>query len=174
MGKGRPRMALAFGHVNYPAPGESKKRKAWPLAHFARLAWRLRRELGARIFWVGNEREAAWLPRLRRPPALAVFDQPFAVAAAVLKRCDLVIANDNGLMHLANAVGTPVLALFGPTSQVKNAPWNPGARVLSLGLQCQPCYRCNAGMLPCDSCCWCMKGLKPGMVFEAAKEMLSA
>lgn len=170
----RPRIGFAFGHVNFPLPGEPRKMKAWPLAYFARVAWALHRK-GASIAWFGNEREETWLPRLRRPPAWAVMDKPLPLAAATLRRMDLLICNDNGLMHLANALGVKTLAVWGPTSQVKNAPWNdvPGSRIVSLGLPCQPCYRTNADPMPCHWACACMREIKPQRVVEEAEAMLN-
>lgn len=69
--------------------------------------------------------------------------------AAVIQRCNLFISNDSGLMHLAVAVKTPVVAIFGPTIPNKNAPYEGKNVVIRKELPCSPCYemykkfRCN-------------------------------
>jgi ADP-heptose:LPS heptosyltransferase len=76
--------------------------------------------------------------------------------AALLTLCDVVIANDSGPMHLAAALGTPVVAIFGSTDSVATAPLGPH-RILRATVSCAPClrrecsegtYRCMAEILP--------------------------
>jgi len=63
------------------------------------------------------------------------------VLAAVFRRSAAVVSTDTGPMHLAVAVGTPVIALFGPTSPGYTGPYGPGHVVLRSGVDCSPCYR---------------------------------
>ena len=63
---------------------------------------------------------------------------PVPDLAAALAEVDLLVAGDSGPVHLATAVGTPALALFGPTSPERWGPPPPG-RALSLSLPCAPC-----------------------------------
>ena len=76
-------------------------------------------------------------------------------AAAVIKNCDLLICNDSGTMHLANAVGTDVFALFGPTvKQFGFAPFRPHDEVFEVELYCRPCsahggQKCPEGHFRC-------------------------
>jgi ADP-heptose:LPS heptosyltransferase len=87
--------------------------------------------------------------------------------AAALARCRAVITGDTGLGHLAEAVGVPVLALFGPTVPAFGfAPWRPESRVLERPLACRPCSL--HGEKPCryghrD----CLAGLSPEEVLAA-------
>ena len=63
---------------------------------------------------------------------------------AVLETCDAFLGNDSGVMHIAAAVGTPVVALFGPSNHGAWGPWDPSGRsvVVRAGLPCMPCiYR---------------------------------
>lgn len=59
----------------------------------------------------------------------------------VLKRCSLFISNDSGLMHLAAALGTPVVAIFGSTSPKWTAPLGEGHVVVTRDASCSPCFR---------------------------------
>ena len=71
---------------------------------------------------------------------------------ALLRRVRLLITNDSGPMHLAAALGIPVLALFGPTDPVMTGPYAVGHVVLRSGIPCSPCLsrRChNPTMLEC-------------------------
>ena len=63
------------------------------------------------------------------------------VLAAVYRQARVVLSTDTGPMHLAAAMGTPVVALFGPTAPWRTGPYGPGHTVLRMGLECSPCYR---------------------------------
>ncbi len=87
----------------------------------------------------------------------------------LLQHAQLAIAVDSGPMHMAAAVGVPVLALFGPTDPVRTGPYGAKARVLTTArLPCQPCFsgRCDRGDLAC------MRRIFPSQVLAAALEML--
>ena len=58
---------------------------------------------------------------------------------ALLKRSALFVGNDSGIMHLAAAAGTPLVALFGPQSPVKFGPWSVRAKVIYRNMACSPC-----------------------------------
>ncbi|MEJ2629156.1 MAG: glycosyltransferase family 9 protein [bacterium] len=61
-------------------------------------------------------------------------------AALEIGKCEIFVSNDNGLMHLADIMKVPVIALFGMTNKIRNGPWNQ-AKVVSLDLPCAPCYQ---------------------------------
>ncbi len=112
--------------------------KIWPAENFAALTERLTGANGilpgARlaVFGAAWERETAE-PVLRALPENRVIDltggNDLATVAACLRRCALYIGNDSGLMHMAAAVGTPTLGLFGPSPAVHYAPWGPHTSV---------------------------------------------
>ncbi|HDO26282.1 MAG TPA: glycosyltransferase family 9 protein [Nitrospirae bacterium] len=89
---------------------------------------------------------------------------------ALIAGAKAVISNDSGPMHIAAALGIPVIALFGPTDPDKTGPYgwrhNRDLKVLSSSLHCIPCFRkkCKAPE--------CMSGIKVDAVFEAVKEYL--
>jgi ADP-heptose:LPS heptosyltransferase len=114
--------------------------KQWRAERFAELALRLTAPgaalAGARIavFSAPHEREAAAavLDAMPADRLIDVTGEPDLLSvAAALRRVGLVIGNDTGLMHMAAAVGTPTLGLFGPSPVVQYGPWGPNAAVAS-------------------------------------------
>ena len=129
---------------------------------------------GAGIVLAGGpgDRDAFAVMRsnLRAPVVADLSPLPIDALAASLARAQLLIACDSGPVHLAAAVGTPVLALFGPTSTVRWAPPPPG-RALSLGLTCAPCSNHGGDFCPRGHH-RCLADLGPDAVIEAARAML--
>jgi heptosyltransferase-3 len=178
----RPIIAL------YPGAGPYSPARRWPVDHYAAVGQRLITSLGARILIVGGPTERGLGERIRLIAGSAVQNMAgctdVKTLAAVLERCDLLIGNDGGVMHLAVAVGTPVAAIFGPSNDISWGPyggvrWEPGrsARtvVLRADLPCAPClYR---GFLPglrygCPSRD-CLRGVTVDAVVRAAMEVLA-
>ena len=87
--------------------------------------------------------------------------------AALLAISDLVICQDSGPMHIAAALGKPVVALFGPTSPARTGPYCPAARVVTLSLECAPCYSrtCPFGHQRC------LRDLEVDRVLRAVREI---
>jgi ADP-heptose:LPS heptosyltransferase len=69
--------------------------------------------------------------------------------AALLERANLVITGDSGPMHIAAAVGTPLIAIHGPTDPVKSGPVGPLATVLRSDIWCSPCYTAKGRPADC-------------------------
>ena len=142
--------------------------KLWENGKFASLCDRLHEELGIGIVLTGGE--AAPLERIRgqmRTKALALGGRTTLRDLALLyRRAALVITTDSGPMHLAAAVGTPVIALFGPTDPARTGPYGPGHRVIRRPLPCLPCFKKH-----CETK-RCMREIAVEEVFAAAKEML--
>jgi lipopolysaccharide heptosyltransferase II len=118
--------------------------KRWPPEHFARLADALAERHGAAIVFTGKGDEERGLVAATRAhmqtPALDLSDRlSITELAALLRRCHLVIANDTSVMHLAAAVGTPVVAFFGPTAPLHYGPGNRDDLVFYKDLYCSPC-----------------------------------
>ncbi len=155
------------------APGARWATKRWPPVRFAAVADALAAE-GASIVLAGGpgDREAfaAFRAAARAPVAADLSPLPVDGLAAALARCRLLIACDSGPVHLAGAVGTPALALFGPTSPVRWGPLPPG-RALSLGLGCAPCSNHGGETCP-EGHHRCMADLSAELVTRTAREML--
>jgi heptosyltransferase-2 len=129
--------------------------KRWWPARFAALADRLIAEAGWRVVFFGSAHESALVEQIR---ALMAHDAvSFAgqdtldTFVALAARCAVMITNDSGSMHIASAVGTPVVSIFGPTDPRRTAPMSAAATVLRRDLPCSPCFRtaCPYADHPC-------------------------
>ncbi len=116
-------------------PGSGSARKNWPVEKWVALGeWLMHHESHPRLLLVGGEADAAPLMALTGawPTAdvLVARDLALPHLAAVLRRCRLFLGHDSGLSHLAAAVGTPCVLLFGPTDPAVWAPANPHVSVV--------------------------------------------
>ncbi|MBI2424589.1 MAG: glycosyltransferase [Candidatus Hydrogenedentes bacterium] len=95
--------------------------------------------------------------------------------AGLIRDCRLFISNDSGLMHVAAAMKTPVLAIFGPTMPSKNAPWGDSAtnRYLQSDIPCCPCYVADPKALMACGEQVCLAQITPEIVLAKANEMLA-
>jgi len=126
-------------------PGARWWFKAWPTERFAALADGIAEEIGAEVIIGGGPGDMAAAEairsRMRRPAICLAGETSVLQLAAVLKHCRLFVGNDNGPMHIAAAVRTPVVALFGPTDPAEWGPWGEGHVVLYKGVDCRECWR---------------------------------
>lgn len=156
------------------APGASRNTKRWAPERFAEVAEALHRD-GNGVVLAGGPGDRAALDAFRaacRAPVVADLTAlPIEALGAALARVRLLVACDSGPVHLASAVGTPVLALFGPTSAARWGPAPPG-RALSLGLPCSPCTNHGGDRCP-EGHHRCMGDLGAAAVAAAAREMLA-
>jgi heptosyltransferase-2 len=126
------------------APGAVGPGKRWPTEQFAEVA-RALAELGVGIWVLGGPNETALAQRIAAVGGPRVKDltgTDLRNAIIALKLTDAVVSNDSGLMHIAAALGTPTIALFGPTDPRLWAPLNP----LAAGLEPPrggPCAQCG-------------------------------
>ena len=88
--------------------------------------------------------------------------------AGVLKRAAFAVTTDTGPMHLAAALGTPVVALFGPTAPWRTGPFGQGHEVVRLGMECSPCF-----LRVCPIDFRCMKRIESSEVIAAIRAKLS-
>ena len=175
------RERLARGHVPVGQgpivgvfPGaEFGPSKRWPWRSFADLLRELRRSVGSfRGVIVAGPKELWTAVRVHEEsgklhPVIGP-DLDLAQLAGVLSHFDLLVTNDSGPMHLAAAVGTPCVALFGPTDPRRTAPAGSGHRVLSRDLWCSPCFRRRCPLLHHG----CLRGLGVTEVHAAALDQL--
>ncbi|MDD3642310.1 MAG: glycosyltransferase family 9 protein [Candidatus Krumholzibacteria bacterium] len=163
----RPVVALAPG-ARWPA-------KRWPAERFAELAEILYRA-GRGIVLVGGEsdREVCAEVAAGVPGALDLCGR-FGVmeTAAALERADLLVTNDSAPLHLAEAVGTPVVALFGPTvREFGYFPLLESSAAIEADIRCRPCSR--NGARPCRfERLECLEAISVRRVAETVEEALS-
>jgi lipopolysaccharide heptosyltransferase II len=136
------------------APGAVGPSKRWPGPYYAEVAAQLSRK-GATIAVIGSPAEADLAAEIRAGNRdirdLTGADLRNAILA--LASADLAISNDSGLLHVAAALGTPTIGIFGPTSPWHWAPLNPLAAVIQaeIELDCRPCHKpeCRFGHHRC-------------------------
>ncbi len=127
------------------APGASYgPAKKWRPARFGALAEQLALEFGAQtlLFGSAGDRETTKeVQRCSRQPLIDLAGgTDLRTAVALMARCRLFVANDSGLMHVAAALGVPVVAIFGPTDTIKNAPLGSAVTFITTDVPCRPCY----------------------------------
>jgi ADP-heptose:LPS heptosyltransferase len=120
--------------------------KQWDPLRFADVAGRLADERGATIVATGTQADRPLVDafvRALHPRTIidAAGDDNLLVSAALLARLDLLVTGDTGPMHLASAVGTPVVAVFGPSDPARYGTRGPLDRVVRVDLPCSPCNR---------------------------------
>lgn len=146
--------------------------KCWPTRSFAELADRLATGLGATVLLSSAPREARIVAEIleqarRRPIDLAAAGLSLGVLKELVRRCDLVVTNDTGPRHIAAAMNTPVVTVFGPTHPDWTAIDFPLERQVAVKVFCGPCQK---RVCPLDH--RCMTRISPAMVFEAAMQLL--
>ena len=127
--------------------------KRWGLDHFAALSDQLSKDVQATIIllWGPGERiYAETVKNLARYPTLMAPETSLKQLGALVSRCQIVIANDSGPMHISAAVGTPTVGIFGPTQWKLQGPFGKkhGA-VFKKGLSCLGCNRLSCREMIC-------------------------
>ncbi|OGH01023.1 MAG: lipopolysaccharide heptosyltransferase II [Candidatus Lambdaproteobacteria bacterium RIFOXYD1_FULL_56_27] len=151
-------VALAPGAIY----GEAKR---WPYQSYLELIHRLS-EAGERVVVLGQEGDFPF--DLTQGKNLTGATGLLELIA-LLSRAKLLVSNDSGAMHIMAALRRPQVAIFGSTSTLWTSPTNPKARVVSLHVDCSPCFkrRCPYGHYKC------LTGIGAELVFEAYLDALS-
>lgn len=161
-------------------PGMELTAKRWPLVRYRELARRLVDELDAQVLLIGGADDEALnaqlLEGLDVPEGRVVNlagQTSIGELAAWLERCDLFIGNDSSPMHLAAAVGIPVLAIFGPTSPQEYGPYpldDPEHIALWRHPTGRPCFFLGK-MQSCEDCT-CMQSVTVDDVWQAVQHLI--
>jgi heptosyltransferase II len=143
--------------------------KRWPARHFAALARALAAR-GRRVWLIGSPSDRAAGDEIAGLAGGAAINlcgrTDLASAIDLLSVAEVVVSNDSGLMHVAAALGRPLVALYGSSSPAHTPPLGP-ARLVSLGIDCSPCFQreCPLGHFKC------MNDLLPERVLAEIREV---
>ena len=159
------------------APGASHGPKRWPPERFARVAEHMARTRDMKVLLLGSEEDRPVTGEVARALERQALDwtgtTDLALLPAAVQRCALLVSNDSGPMHVATAVGTPVIGVFGATHpRLGFAPVGPADAAVTLDLPCSPCS------LHGDRSCRfrthaCMEELDPRRVIAEAERRVS-
>lgn len=125
-------------------PGTNWPTKRWPVEHFAATVAPLRQRFGLRSVIAGAPSDRALAAQI--PDSLDLTGRTtLRQLVALLERAAVVIANDSGPMHIAAALGRPLVTPYGPTSPVRTGPYHRMDAVIRLDIPCSPCFsrRCS-------------------------------
>jgi len=153
-------------------PSARWEKKRWPITSYAALINQLIQELKAGIIILGSKEDIPLAEKISSlvsgKPLVAAGKTSLKTLSALLERVDLLVTNDSGPMHIAAALGTPVVALFGPTNPGLTGPYGDGHIVIRKEMECSPCLRgpCIHGRPIC------MEAITEEEVMEAVKATL--
>jgi lipopolysaccharide heptosyltransferase I len=148
-------------------PGGGWVTKLWEVNKFAQLIDCIYHDLHmpALLLWGPGEKHLA--DRIARKcisPALVSFGTDLSELIALTRKARLMVSGDSGPLHLASALGVPVVGIYGPTDPLRNGPWNPHDSACTIHYECSPCYQrtCPIGIQ-------CMKKMEVNPVLDAVK-----
>ncbi len=160
------------------APVAAWDLKRWPSARFAELMATFVRETGGgvAIFGGKGDRQAEDLAKPLAGHAISLVGRTSLLESAHFATLtDLVVCNDTGMGHLAEAVGVDVIVLFGPTTrELGYFPVRTGSRVIETNLHCRPCTRMGEGRCTHPLRKACLRLIQPDTVLAAVLEKLSS
>lgn len=153
-------------------PGASAPSRRYATEGFAQAAQRLVRELGWSVVFTGDASERPLVESIRAmmaaPAHSLAGELSLAELAALIDCAPLLIANNTGPVHIAAAVGTPVVDLYALTNP-QHTPWAVPNRVLNHDVPCKPCYKsiCPEGHHDC------LRLVEPAAIVQAAAELIT-
>jgi len=147
--------------------------KRWPAASYAALARSLAKA-GRAVLLLGSAKERGLGEDIRVSAASARVrnlcgETTLGDVVDLLAGADAAVSNDSGLLHVAAAAGTPVVAIYGSSSPTFTPPLTARATILYRGIECSPCFarECPLGHLSC------LREIEPGQVLDAVERALA-
>lgn len=143
--------------------------RLWYEDKFAALADRINKELNIDVVFTGN-RSNGMIDKIQTMMTSKVINlenkTTLLELAYLYERAELLITPDSGPMHIAAAMGTQVIALFGPSAHWRTGPYGKGHQIITANLSCSPCFlkKCPTRQ--------CMKNISPDQVFTVVQKML--
>ena len=160
--------------------------RRWEPDKFAELGKKLINDYDAKILIFGgpdenelkksiNDKINSGLAHNQSLNSHAVYTENLAQSAAIMKSCKVFVSNDSSLMHVASAMKLNVISIIGPTNPAYIYPWNTKHKIISLGLDCSPCFIYSPRPLICfrdDVKFKCIKELNVDLVFQAVSKFI--
>jgi 3-deoxy-D-manno-octulosonic-acid transferase/heptosyltransferase-1 len=148
------------------------KTKLWRPERFAVVADKIKKELNHEVVFTGSAPDSRIIQKtmaLMQSSALSLAGQTSLKSLAYFySRCRTLLTTDTGPMHMAVAMGIPVVALFGPTAPWRTGPYGAGHAVIRADLDCGPCFKKK-----CENV-QCMDRIMAQEVFESVKKVLES
>lgn len=148
-------------------------KRRWEPEKFAELGKKLIKEKNAKVFLFGGPEEEELKSSIDKmiesENSLVIRTKKFLQSIAIMKRCNVFVTNDSALMHVASAIGLKVIAIIGPTNSHYIHPWKTEHKIVSLHLDCSPCFFYSPKPLICkrtDVQFKCIKELNFEMVYR--------
>jgi len=146
--------------------------KRWPASKYAELAEMLQKKSNHALLLVGSNKESSLADSistyLEKKPINLTGKTSLRMLCSIISLSDVVISNDSGPMHISNALGIPVIALFGPTIPAVTRPFHQPYKVIQKEV---PCWPCSYRECPYDH--QCMLKITPEEVFSECEKYLS-
>lgn len=124
---------------------ESQLWKQWSLTKLAEVCDRLLANDQIKIIIFGSARHKQALEEvlvhMNKKPIVVAGQTSLKQSAALISKCQATLCNDSGIMHISSSVGTPVIAIFGPTDARWTGPMGSGHTIIRKDIQCSPCYK---------------------------------
>jgi 3-deoxy-D-manno-octulosonic-acid transferase/heptosyltransferase-1 len=127
--------------------------KLWSNLKFAKLADSLIQQYGANVVFTGGSEDRGTvqdiISAMEAKAANLAGETTLRTLASLYEKTDFLVSTDTGPMHIASAVGTPVVALFGPTAPWRTGPFGPDHQVIRVGTECSPCFKRQCSAIRC-------------------------
>ena len=149
--------------------------RCWPINRFAHLGDVITTNYNAKVTIVGGPAEVQIANEvatsMERKPIVLAGRTTLRQTAAVIEKCRLFVSSDTGPMHVAAAVGIPVIGIFGPTSPSKHGPYGDNCFVIESDMPCRPCHEPHNPKPECESFD-CLKAITVDMVMDTVVRIL--
>jgi lipopolysaccharide heptosyltransferase II len=156
-------------------------KRRWEPEKFAELGSQLIQNKDVKILIFGGPEEQELketiFNKINSANAVIVNTKSLTQTAAVMKRCNIFVTNDSSLMHVASALQLDTVAIIGPTNKNYIHPWKTKHKIVSLNLECSPCFFYSPKPLSCsrtDVKFKCIKELGADLVYEAVLSLINS
>ncbi|HUJ09432.1 MAG TPA: glycosyltransferase family 9 protein [Verrucomicrobiae bacterium] len=158
---------------------KNQQNRCWPPQHFVQFIESMSTQMPSARFLLFEGPSDARLAGMIRQNAHSVTTArmlPLGIVGALIRRCQLFVGNDSGLLHVASACKVPCVAIFGPTNPTWVAPWKTRHVIVSRGLPCSPCFKYSSRPLSCPARLdyACVRELPLELVEAAARQLLQS